>query len=736
MSASSSGSPGGPACGPHRLPTHAFAFRSAFALASILLAVAAWSPGFARGQPADSACALTGMRPVLPGDSLDLEVLCPSAGDCVYAWDLGEGGPVRMAGSRLRHAYAGPGQYTLLVRVTDTVTQASEYLTARQPVRYPATAGRPAHAAPILLDPQRRRVWVANAGNHSVSVLDAAAGQDVALLKEIPVGRNPRTVALDGQGRIWVVNQDDATLTWVDGASLEVLRTLALPRASRPYGVAVDRAGGRAYVTLQGADRAAARAGRGLRFRNGRVTHLPGTAGPGGVRGRETHPGDPVRLPRRPGAILEVDGGRFAEAGTVSLDPDPGPDTQAGGRGIPNLLNAVVISPDGRRAWVPAIKSNTARGLFLSGELSSHANIVRAMVSRVDLAPAAGAAGPAPAAGAAGTVARESPADRTDLDNRSQPSAVAFTADGRIAYVATRGSNTVEALAGWGWPHKITSIEPRRMEDELAPEGLVLDGRDSLLFVAYANSRQVGVYDVSGVGESNLTPRLALVRTVVAEKLAPDVLRGLQVFYNAADTRMSGRAISPARSAIWTADRTGGSGTSPIAGRACGAPPPCWAAPGWAWGRCIGAPTSTRSRTSSMICAAPSGARASWPTRSSSGTRNRTLGDRKAGHLRRTWMPWPPMSPPWPGSRPAPSATSDGSLTAAGKRGEALFQRADVGCARCHAAPLFTDSRLPSAPGSAGAGPMAGDGPAGPAGQLERGISARRRVSCSMTWAP
>lgn len=39
----------------------------------------------------------------------------------------------------------------------------------------------------------------------------------------------------------------------------------------------------------------------------------------------------------------------------------------------------------------------------------------------------------------------------------------------------------------------------------------------------------------------------------------------------------------------------------------------------------------------------------------------------------------------------SPRLNPDGSLSAAAKRGKAIFDRADVGCARCHPAPLFTD---------------------------------------------
>jgi cytochrome c peroxidase len=39
----------------------------------------------------------------------------------------------------------------------------------------------------------------------------------------------------------------------------------------------------------------------------------------------------------------------------------------------------------------------------------------------------------------------------------------------------------------------------------------------------------------------------------------------------------------------------------------------------------------------------------------------------------------------------SPKRNPDGSLSTAAKRGKAIFERPEVGCAKCHPAPLFTD---------------------------------------------
>jgi cytochrome c peroxidase len=63
----------------------------------------------------------------------------------------------------------------------------------------------------------------------------------------------------------------------------------------------------------------------------------------------------------------------------------------------------------------------------------------------------------------------------------------------------------------------------------------------------------------------------------------------------------------------------------------------------------------------------------------------------------------------------SPFRNVDGSLTASAQRGQAIFNRADVGCAACHPASRFTDSTLVTSllhDVGTGNGPDEGFGPA------------------------
>ena len=55
--------------------------------------------------------------------------------------------------------------------------------------------------------------------------------------------------------------------------------------------------------------------------------------------------------PDQAGQVYEINPATMTLTRTIPLAIDPGPDTSVSGRGLPNYLNAVAITPDGTRAW-------------------------------------------------------------------------------------------------------------------------------------------------------------------------------------------------------------------------------------------------------------------------------------------------------------------------------------------------------------------------------------------------
>ncbi len=492
-------------------------------LAAVALILAGWIPARARD------CAVRSDSPTFPGDTASFSLVCDTAAQGKVGWDFGDGKTQDSAIGAVtaRHAFASVGKY----QVTAGVAGEPYGFVGRHAVVNRPTPVAPARTSTLLYDNgddgskggqgtnRGARLWCVNQDNNSISVFDPAAR---TRLREIPVGRNPRTLSRDSLGRIWVANQDDATLSILDGGSYAVIRTVALPRASRPYGVCLDPRGGTAYVTLEGT---------GVLLRldaasfqvTGELALFPSPRSFAIAQ-------DGARLlvaryisPEDRGEVADVKAEPLSLTRVIPLAYEGRPTQPVLGSGVPNGLGGVAISPDGKRAWVTFKKDNVKQGLFVNpaGGIPNFETTVRSAVAQIDLASGA-----------------EDRAARYDLDNRGLPDAVAFDGKGAFAYIAALASNEISLF-------DLASRQPGLLIDgfdteaERTPDGFAFDPKDSLLFVHYFVTRQVGIFDIHRVGSNSALDKLALIPAVEEERLAANVLRGKRIFYNAADARMS-----------------------------------------------------------------------------------------------------------------------------------------------------------------------------------------------------
>ena len=376
----------------------------------------------------------------------------------------------------------------------------------------PSTAAHPTHASTIVVDEGRERVWSVNPDSDTVTSIKS---RELVKLFEVPVGDNPRTLALAPNNAVWVVNQDDATISVLEASTGRLRESIILSYASRPYGIAVSPKGDTAYVTLQAL-------GRLLKLDTS-SRQVIGDVDVGPTPRGIAVSGDGNRIlvtryvsPAGHGEVTEVNARTFEVTRRFELAIDPGPDSPISGRGVPNQLASITIAPNGQRAWIPSKKDNTGRGLQVSGEPLGFETTTRTMVSQLDLA-----------------ANREVLSARRDLDNRAMAVAVAFDQDGEHAFVALQGTNAVDVLSAE--TSALTASIPRT---GLAPQGLVVDERGHL-FVQNFLSRDLAVYDVSDLAPGQGIKLIGRITAVEREPLAPELLLGKQIFHNAADPRMS-----------------------------------------------------------------------------------------------------------------------------------------------------------------------------------------------------
>jgi hypothetical protein len=431
------------------------------------------------------------------------------------------------------HVYPTAGRPRVLVQIRDVhgsiVTHSLRLL-----VNDPLPPGpRPTQSNTLAVgdDAGERRLWVVNPDANTVSVLAAGSG---AKLDEHAVGDSPRGIARDANGRYWVAchGSDELRVLNPDGSSFA---TVDLDYGAAPFGVAAAPDGQTIFVSLYGSSRL-----QRYSASDPNAAPLEQATFPTPRAIAVSADGTRVFVTRFLSPDLHAEVGEFngltlQHVRTIRLssaNPTDGGDRASG---VPNYLAAIAIAPDGSRAAIASKQDNVQRGLaFGVGDLT-HETAVRAVVSFIDLA-----------------TNEEIRDTRRDFDNSDSPSALAFTPLGDTLLVALQGNNRVVGTDMLGLApvtgHNTagsTETSPAVITLDLgtglAPQGVLVDPVAGRLFTQDFMSRTVTVRDATLLLAENRTvlTTVATTGTVANELLPSQVLTGKQIFYNAADPRMS-----------------------------------------------------------------------------------------------------------------------------------------------------------------------------------------------------
>ena len=446
-----------------------------------------------------------------------------------YRWFFGDGSSTDWNNNpSVNHTYINPGRYLVTLNVRDANGQevSTQFV---QAIYRPQTANRPTHSSSLVFESRDAgdRVWNVNPDNNSVSVFEAISNTKVA---EILVGREPRTLGIAPDGRVWVTNLADASISIIDQGTLTVINTINVPRGSSPYGIVFAPNGSAAYVTLEqtgyvlemnpitGAVVGSRDVGIDIRhlsinhdgsrlFVSRFITPL--------LPGEETAH---VQTSGVGGEVIVLNPFDSSYERTITLQVDNGSDFEAGARGVPNYLSAAVISPDGQSAWVPSKEDNIFRGQLRDGLDLNFEHTVRAVSSHIDL----------------GTE-QEIFTSRVDHDNSGVSRGGAFGLYGNYLFVALESSREVSVVDAY------SHAELFRIGTGRAPQSVVISDDGMTLYVHNFMDRSIGVYDLSHLMNEGVfsAPFITNMNAVANEQLASDVLNGKQLFYDAADTRLA-----------------------------------------------------------------------------------------------------------------------------------------------------------------------------------------------------
>ncbi len=329
------------------------------------------------------------------------------------------------------------------------------------------------------------RLYVANPDSGSVTAVDPAAA---TVLWETAVGDDPTTLATDPAGdRLFVAVTGAGAVVVLDALSGD--RRAEIKTHRRPRGVVVTPDGSTVAVSSEAEDVV-------VLFDASTLTPLgpvPVGARPWGlaVAGDETL----YVTHLLSGDLSIIDVADRALVGVVPTGPEN------------NASRHIAVHPDGRRAYMPLIRSRTS-----NPDLTFETTVMP-RVAVVDLEHL-----------------RVVPRELLGLDAVDQPvnmpSAVAFSPDGSLAYVVNAGSNDISVVdleVGFGVGHIEVGTNPR---------GMVVSADGSTGYVHNALSGDLSVVDLDAREEIRRIP-------VTTIPLPPDVLAGQVLFNDSSRTEMA-----------------------------------------------------------------------------------------------------------------------------------------------------------------------------------------------------
>lgn len=536
-----------------------------------------------------------------------------------------------------------------------------------QIVHRPLTSRTPTHSTAILVDSGQRRAWVAHSDGNTVGIIDTDTQQ---IVRNVEVGAQPIAIAAQWpRGEVWVASRrshDIHILRHSDGQQLAVI---PLPYASQPEGLLFDPDGSQAYVSL-GATGQVLRIDAATRQVNGTLTLGGGLRGMAMSADGQTLLIAPLISPTGGARVFAVDTASFSLRQQIPLALDPGPDTPDSGRGIPNYLRALVISPDGQKAWLAAKKDNIARGGYRDGKTLGHDNTVRPILCQLDM----------------GSGSEDLPW-RADLNDADAPAALCTSPHGDLIFVALQGLNQIDVRNAY------TGDTVASLSTGLAPQALELDNRGRLYVLDFLG-RSVTVIDVASILDATDSSgqTLATIQSTAPDPVAPGILRGKRIFYNAADPRMAFEGYLSCASCHLDGGEDGRVWDFTDRGEGLRNTISLLGVRGMAQGRVHWTGNFDEIQDFENDIRGGFGGKGFLSdAQFHAGTRSDPLGDKKAGlnpdlDALADFVRSLELVPPSPHRR------QDGQLTAAGRRGRSLFDAR--GCASCHAGPTGTDSVL------------------------------------------
>ena len=412
-----------------------------------------------------------------------------------YLWDFGDGTTADTLNPE--HTYEAPGNYTAVLQVTGE--DGSKKSDQVRVIAHRPIADSPAQwSAMMQITPDGSTLWAAVDDSTTVARIDT----DTFSVEHFPVGGTVRGIAL-AEGAVGVSVGGRNALVILDG----VTGTEQSAHTFEP-GVSPGPVVGGASFTV-------------ALTSTGQVADIDRS---GNLLAQMDVGDDPRALARTPSGELLVSRWRSPDETARIYRPDgedlvlgldTRPDSDTTNRGVPNILDAVMPSPDGAWVYVPALQANVSRGVWRDGQPLTFETTMRAIVSAISLESS-----------------EEDINDRKIIDDRGRAGFVLPSPLGNQLFVAHPGFQSVSVLDAYS-----LDLSGSILDCGHTPTALSISPSGDTLYVLASLDREVRAYDVSSL--STTPPVIGTAPVVATEPLTETLLTGKRLFHSSRDTRLA-----------------------------------------------------------------------------------------------------------------------------------------------------------------------------------------------------
>lgn len=429
-----------------------------------------------------------------------------------YAWNFGDGeNNTSFSESPIiqkRYKEAGNYSITLITKI-----EGSEKLvksTAIQVIHNQLPKIKPLESSTLVLDESQNRIFVVNPDNNTLTCINTKTGE---IIFEEKTGKSP-VALVQVNNQLWVSCNKSDNIKIHDKDSGRVLKTISLPYGNAPYGITFNSMKDNVYLVLNALNKVQEINIKDYSLRrtielNGPLRHIAF------LPNKNVLIAPQFMASNQKGAEVQwVDTNQWNVVFQDKLEPTLGLDGISNGRGYPNYLGTMAVSPQQNRVWIPAKKDNLFRGLQRDGKPLVFDHTVRSIAVQMDV-----------------DTKTEIVSNRVDFDNHDFATAATYSPFGNIVYVTTNGSQALFSIDAYN-PSSLSAFNTHGE----GARAVVSSSDGKRLYVHNQLSRSIAAFGTTVDGDVKFDTKW---KTVQEELLSKNVLEGKRTFNNTFKSNLS-----------------------------------------------------------------------------------------------------------------------------------------------------------------------------------------------------